>query len=267
MSDADGSRYDGLTCWVTGGASGVGAATAAVLGARGGDVWVVDRAQGAVDGARFKSLDISDDDAVRNLVDEAPVPDVLICCAGLAPTHPADRVMAVNHIGTRLLADLVSARMARGGAVAVVASLAAARWQQRVADLAPLVALDDPAAARTWCAEHADVIGDGYATSKEAITIWAMQRATALAAAGVRVNVLSPGPIETPMMRDFEEALGKQTMDDYPKPLGRTSTPAEQAEALAFLCSPGASYVSGANLFVDGAISASRVSAALSAGS
>ena len=56
-----------------------------------------------------------------------------------------------------------------------------------------------------------------------------------LAEKGIRVNCISPGPTDTPMMADFESAYGKEFMDNFPVPLGRHSTPDEQAWPLIFL--------------------------------
>jgi NAD(P)-dependent dehydrogenase (short-subunit alcohol dehydrogenase family) len=54
------------------------------------------------------------------------------------------------------------------------------------------------------------------------------------------------------MMPHFEQQMGKDFMDRFPKPIGRNSTPEEQAWPMAFLCSPAASYISGENIFTDG---------------
>ena len=69
---------------------------------------------------------------------------------------------------------------------------------------------------------------------------------------GVRLNCISPGPTDTPMMPAFVEQTSQAFMDAYPKPVGRNSTPEEQAWPLAFLNSDAASYVSGENVYTDG---------------
>ena len=81
--------------------------------------------------------------------------------------------------------------------------------------------------------------------------MWTMHTALDLAPE-IRVNCTSPGPTNTPMMPDFENYMGKDFMDAFPKPLGRNSTPQEQAHILVFLNSDMASYITGANVYTDG---------------
>ena len=66
------------------------------------------------------------------------------------------------------------------------------------------------------------------------------------------MNCISPGPTDTPMMADFEKYVGKEFMESFPVPLGRRSTPDEQAWPLVYLNSPLASYVTGEYLVTDG---------------
>lgn len=98
----------------------------------------------------------------------------------------------------------------------------------------------------------AEVLVDAYGFSKAALLTWQATRGTALLQSGIRVNCLTPGPVDTPMMRAFEAALGKAYMDNFPRPIGRNSTAVEQAYPLLFLNSPAASYIAGHNLFADG---------------
>jgi NAD(P)-dependent dehydrogenase (short-subunit alcohol dehydrogenase family) len=95
-------------------------------------------------------------------------------------------------------------------------------------------------------------VGEGYLFSKQVIIVWTMHAALDLAPKGIRVNCTSPGPTDTPMMPSFEEYMGKEFMDAFPKPLGRNSNPQEQAHLLAFLNSDAASYITGANVYNDG---------------
>ena len=62
----------------------------------------------------------------------------------------------------------------------------------------------------------------------------------------------APDPTQTPMMPSFESMAGKDFMDNYPIPLGRRSTPDEQAYPLIFLNSKAASFITGENLITDG---------------
>ena len=74
-----------------------------------------------------------------------------------------------------------------------------------------------------------------------------------LNAQGIRLNCISPGPTDTPMMPAFEDmAGGGQIIDLFAQGLGRRSTPAEQGWPMIFLNSDAASYISGENLNTDG---------------
>jgi NAD(P)-dependent dehydrogenase (short-subunit alcohol dehydrogenase family) len=77
-------------------------------------------------------------------------------------------------------------------------------------------------------------------------------RSFTLAPRGIRINCLNPGPTDTPMMPHFEQAVGREFMASFPKPLwGRNSRPDEQAWPLLFLNSPRASYVTGVQFDAD----------------
>ena len=74
-----------------------------------------------------------------------------------------------------------------------------------------------------------------------------------LAAQGIRLNCISPGPTDTPMMPAFEDfAGGPGLIDLFAQGLGRRSTPAEQGWPMIFLNSDAASYISGENVNTDG---------------
>ena len=111
----------------------------------------------------------------------------------------------------------------------------------------------DFAEAKAWCEAHPDDIVGAYLQSKEALIIWTMKAAMDLNAQGIRLNCISPGPTDTPMMPAFEDmAGGGQIIDLFAQGLGRRSTPAEQGWPMIFLNSDAASYISGENLNTDG---------------
>jgi NAD(P)-dependent dehydrogenase (short-subunit alcohol dehydrogenase family) len=146
----------------------------------------------------------------------------------------------------------VSARMQPGSAIASISSTAGAGYLMNIGTLMPLVTAPGFAAAKEWCENHPDEIAGGYGPSKETIILWTLWASFALADKGIRVNCISPGPTDTPMMPDFEKYVGKEFMEAFPVPLGRRSTPDEQAWPLIFLNSKLASYITGENLISDG---------------
>ena len=110
------------------------------------------------------------------------------------------------------------------------------------------------AEARAWVEEKAASEGfEPYSFSKMCTIVYTLSRGCKLTAeTGIRINCISPGPTDTPMLPHFVENIGQEFMDRFPKPIGRNSTAEEQAWVLAFLNSDAASYVSGENVFTDG---------------
>jgi NAD(P)-dependent dehydrogenase (short-subunit alcohol dehydrogenase family) len=244
-------RYDGLTGVVTGAASGIGAATTALLADSGATVWGLDKQQAS--GREWHQVDLARPEDVDRFVAALPQPpDAVFCCAGLPSTQPDIDVMAVNFCGHRHLLERLIPDMPSGSAIAIVVSAGALGQMKHRDELAELVATPDFGAALEWCRSHEEVLVDAYGFSKAALLTWQASRCTSLLNRGIRTNCLTPGPVETPMMLAFEEALGKAYMDNFPRPIGRNSTAVEQAYPLLFLNSPAASYVAGHNLFADG---------------
>jgi NAD(P)-dependent dehydrogenase (short-subunit alcohol dehydrogenase family) len=125
-------------------------------------------------------------------------------------------------------------------------------WMGNIAKWLPLVTTDGFAEGLEWIKSHPDDVLGGYAPSKEALIIWTLWASYALAEKGIRVNSISPGPTTTPMMPDFEAAVGKEFMDNFPIPLGHHAAPEEQAYPLIFLNSRAASFITGENINTDG---------------
>jgi NAD(P)-dependent dehydrogenase (short-subunit alcohol dehydrogenase family) len=107
-------------------------------------------------------------------------------------------------------------------------------------------------AARAWCVEHESLVGAANGPSKVALAIWTAYACRELGARGIRINCTMPGPTETPMLPDFKRKLREGFWDEYPIPLGRFQTPAEQASALVFLNSDAAAAITGTALLTDG---------------
>lgn len=247
--------YEGTRVIVSGGGGGgMGAAAVTELARLGAEVHVIDLRPAPPGAAAYYDTDLRDPEAVAQTVDSIDGEiNALFNCAGRAGIlHPDLDVMTVNFLAARHLADLVVPRMLRGGAIASISSGAGAGWMGNIAKWMPLVTSDGFAAGLDWLKEHPAEIDGGYAPSKEAIIVWSLWASFALADKGIRVNTISPGPTQTPMMPEFEETVGKEFMENYPIPLGRRSTPEEQAYPLIFLNSRAASFITGENLETDG---------------
>lgn len=252
-------RYDGRRVVVTGAASGIGAATVATLTALGASVVGIDvRPHSAT--AVHLTADLGaehDVDRVAREVAEAHAGrvDGLFHCAGITGNNPLDRVMRVNFLGLRRLTDHLVPLVPEGGAVVSVASVAGARWRDHAADLAEFLALDTWEAALDWCAAHPEHFPrGGYSFSKQCVIAWTLASCVHLGRHGVRINCISPGNVDTPMLQDAAAIGGQAAVDAVPRPLGRNSRPDEQANVLAFLNSQAASYVTGHDLWTDGGL-------------
>lgn len=247
--------YEGSRVIVSGGGgAGMGAAAVRHLTGLGAEVHVLDLKDPPVEVAGYHAIDLRDPDATAGAVEQiGGTVNALFNCAGLAGSkHPDLDVMVVNLVAMRHLAELVSDRMPPGSAIASISSTAGAGYLGNIGKWMPLVTTPGFEAAKAWCESHPEEIAGGYGPSKEAIIIWTLWASCALAEKGIRVNCISPGPTDTPMMADFEKYVGKEFMDNFPVPLGRHSAPDEQAWPLIFLNSPLASYLTGENLVTDG---------------
>jgi len=247
--------YEGMLVVVSGGGGGgMGAATVTELVNLGAEVHVLDLKEPPVPVASHQVVDLRDPEATSAAVGTIGGRiDALFNCAGLpGPPFSDVDVMLVNFVGMRHLAEEVIGHMSEGSAIASISSTAGAGWMANVAKWMPLVTSEGFGAGREWCETHPEDIAGGYGPSKEAIIIWTLWRSYELAKQGIRLNVISPGPTQTPMMPSFEAMAGKNFMDNYPIPLGRRSTPEEQAYPLIFLNSKAASFITGENLITDG---------------
>ena len=247
--------YEGSRTIVSGGGgAGMGAAVVRHLVALGSEVHVLDLKQPPVEVASYQSVDLRDPEAAASAIEKiGGAVDGLFKCAGLpGAMYPDLDVMLVNLVGMRHLADLVAERMKPGSAIASISSTAGAGYLMNIGKWMPLVTTTGFASAKAWCEAHPEEINGGYGPSKEAIIVWTLWASYVMAGRGIRVNCISPGPTDTPMMPDFESAYGKEFMDSFPVPLGRHSTPDEQAWPLIFLNSKLASYITGENLIADG---------------
>ena len=241
------SGMQGKTAVVTGGANGIGLASAGELAARGADVWIFDLARedpagtAASFGARGAAVDVTDPSTIEAAFQLSGPPDILcanagaVVYAGVNETSRADwdRVLAINLTGLfdtiRIGAALMKPR--RAGAIVLTASTNSYDGEPN------LIAYN---------ATKAGVLGILHTLANE------------LGPYGIRVNAVCPGLIRTRLTED--SFSNPQVLKDYFRhiPLGRGGLPAEVARCIAFLASEDASYVTGAALLVDGGQLASK---------
>jgi len=246
--------FDGKAAIVTGGASGIGAATAELFSELGARVAVLDRdaergrrvvaaLTAAGHAASFHACDVGDPGSVQSAVDEAArehgAIHALAYCAGiqrygsvlstdLEAWHETLRVH-VDGCMFSMRAVLPHLLAARGGSMVVVGSV------QSVTGVAGSAA---------------------YVTAKHALVGLVRSAALDFARNQVRVNCVMPGSIDTPMLRSAVN-LGRDPESVLEAcrrahPLGRIGQPIEVARAIAFLASDWASFITGTTLAVDG---------------
>ncbi|MFE3263174.1 SDR family NAD(P)-dependent oxidoreductase [Streptomyces sp. NPDC059215] len=237
-------EFSGRTALVTGATAGIGRAVAAQLAREGADVIVHgrDTARGdevvteitATGGtARFVQADLGDPRDARRLTEEAGDVDVLVNNAGVYKFHSTpemttdlfDLQMNLNTRAPYLLVRDLAPRMAARGHGSIV----------NISTVAATLA----------------TTGTGiYAASKAALEQLTRVWATEYARQGVRVNTVAPGPIRTPGMAGHEDML--KAIADGMTAMGRVGEPEEVAEAVTFLASDRAGYITGATLEVGG---------------
>lgn len=233
--------------------SGMGEATARLLLQQGAEVHGLDYKPSKLDLASFTQVDLRDpaaiDAAVKRIGGKV---DALFNCAGLPQTSPPLDVMKVNYAGTRRLTEQVLPLMSAGGAIVSISSNGGLGWSRRLPVLMGLLKIDSYDGIVKWCQDNAETVREGYAFSKEALIVWTMMTSTHLIKRGIRINCTMPGPTQTPMMSQFEQATAASVLEAAAQPINRRSTPEEQAGPLVFLNSDAASYINGVALPVDG---------------
>lgn len=253
--------YCGKRVVVTGCSSGIGQATALLLQEAGAVVHGFDWREPERHLSRFSLVDMRDRSAIGEAALSLTDPvDALFNCAGLAPMHPWADVMKVNFIGTRLLSELILSKMPAGGAIVTVGSNGGAGWRERVPELRDFIAAGSFEDAVHWCSGNDAPQTNAYAFSKEAIVVWTLAWSAQTIARGIRLNCTSPGAVETPMLAAIEDVTPPGLIDAVAEPIGRRSSPLEQAHVLLMLNSAQASYVNGVDLPVDGGFIAARTS-------
>lgn len=247
---------------VTGAANGIGAATVAVLAEAGHRCVAVDRVPPKC-GDRYLECDLTQEAAILRTCAaiEGPIHGIAHV-AGVPGTWPGPAVMQVNYLGGRRLIEGLMPKLADGGSVVLVSSIAARHCSFDAARLRELIDLPD------WDAvvDSTDVNALGgaraYEISKRLLTAWMPCAIVAWAERRVRFNVVSPGPVETRILRDFRESMGSDRVDVAAKIVGRLGRPEDIAPVIAFLLGPTASWVNGIDVAVDGGLQALREAAA-----
>jgi NAD(P)-dependent dehydrogenase (short-subunit alcohol dehydrogenase family) len=249
-------RLAGKVALITGGAGSIGLATARAFVAAGAQVVIADLAEDALqsaaasvgsDALAWQVTDVTRPEQVERAVGTAVERfgrlDVAFANAGVAgaiapvtdyPVDVFERVMAVNVLGSFLVAKYALRAMAPGGSLIINSSVVGLTSDRGIA---------------------------GYATSKHAVVGLMRTAAKEMAAKGIRVNTIHPGPTDNAFQHAIEvEAVGAP-QDEAARafeqmiPLARHAAPEEIAQAVLFLASDESTFMTGHTLTVDGGLS------------
>ena len=233
--------FAGRVALVSGGTSGIGAGIADALARCGAVVTVTgatdDEAEAAKREPSFRchdarTLDVRDTPAIAKLVSDLPRLDMLVNCAGIIrrgaehdPLVFAD-VLDVNLTGTMRLCAAARPLLAQtAGCIVNTASV---------------------------LSYLGGALVPGYAASKGGVAQLTKSLAIAYAADRIRVNAIAPGWVATPLTQALQDDPGRSAAILARTPLGRWGKPDDIAGTAVFLCSPAASFITGAILPVDG---------------
>ena len=239
---------EGHAALVSGSSQGIGSAIAQTLQDCGAAV-VRHGLQDEPTWASYVSCDLSAPSAPADLIDSAftiqPSLDLLICNAGSffdtpfleMTTTEWEKTMSLNLRATFFLAQAFAKRrldLGGGGSIVIVSST-------------------------NGLQAEADSVA--YDTSKGGLVMMIKSLAVSLAPHGIRVNGIAPGLIRTPLTQTWMEPRANDLLKHYEKKilLGHVGQPSDCAGAVAFLCSPAASYITGEIIVIDGGLTCTQI--------
>ena len=249
---------------ITGAASGIGLASAQLLLRDGWQVTGLDRLEQppALLATDWIVCDLSDPAAVNAACDNlaaGPGFDALVISAGIAGVGDPGTVLQVNFFSARQTLRRLMPQVRKSGSVTIVSSGAGRRWMERKRALLEVVGQADDAATLALARGLAGSSAEAYNCSKELLCAYVANQCLEHWPRGVRLNSVSPGSVDTPLIADFTASMGAEAMRFSRETVGRDGTCAEIAEVIAFLTSDKASWINGADIKVDGGLTGALV--------
>lgn len=237
----------GKHLFVTGASSGIGRAVSILCSNLGANIIVTGRnverlkeTLSSLSGQEHKAIacDLTDCESVKNAVGQLPKLDGVVFCAGVQETCLTknidlivlNKLLNTNYISTVLLnAQLMNQKkINKGASIVFISSVAASRYA---------------------------VIGNAvYSSTKAALTSYARVLALELSSRHIRVNVISPGMVRTPLQEQFDVTPEQFQEDEKKYPLGY-GEPDDVANTVAFLLSDAARWITGSDFLLDGGLS------------
>lgn len=238
----------GKTILITGASSGIGRTCAIVCSKMGASVVITGRSKEKLentfsnligDNNMFISADLSDLDSIKDLINQLPALDGVVHCAGqgfIAPIPFCDRKKILSHYEINLFPWMEISRLLyknkkikSGGSLIAISSISSSNL-----------------------ITYGNAI---YGSAKAALESWCKYCALEFSKRKIRVNTISPGMIDTPLIHSTEisEEQLKANMTEYP--LGRYGIPEDVAMGAVYLLSDASKWVTGINLVIDGGVS------------
>jgi NAD(P)-dependent dehydrogenase (short-subunit alcohol dehydrogenase family) len=256
------SSLSGNTIVVTGVSSGIGKAAAHYLVTEGADVIGLDRGEPPADLslADFHLVDLGEPASITSFASKIDRQiDGIANVAGASSATPIETQFRVNFLGTRYLLQSLTPALAATASVVNVAAGAALHWRDRIDSLTELLATNGFEDGLEWLKRNPQIPSHSYARSKEALVMWTYQTAVDWVGSGRRINAVSPGPVETPMLNEFRSIIGANVIAEDAKRSGRAATAEDIAPVIAFLMRDESAWIHGANIAADGGFSASAL--------
>ena len=249
-------NFENKQILVVGAATGIGAALAALLRANGANVLGMDCQE--MEDSSSIIMDLAQPESIEPAVRTLPAGiDSVAYVAGVPATADPANILQINFLGLRSLFSALRPKLSEQSSAVFVSSITARRCDWPDDDLEALVSAPIEVALGVLRSKSLDGVA-AYQLSKRALNYWVKSRLSAFVAKGIRANIVSPGPVQTKILRDFEESMGRSRIEAASKLVGRHGQPEEIAEVIAFLLSDHARWISGEDLRADGGFSALR---------
>jgi NAD(P)-dependent dehydrogenase (short-subunit alcohol dehydrogenase family) len=248
---------DGSVAVVTGGSSGIGRAVSLTFARAGADVVVADQREEPREGGAPTHERIASETAGRSTFVECDVTEPSDLAAAVdAAAAFGDVDVMVNNAGIFLLEEFVETTEEQFDRVMAVNAKGAFFGSQAAAS--EMLELDGGSIINLSSTAGLYGVGDyvAYCASKGAVRLMTYAMADALGPAGIRVNAIHPGVVESEMTRQDSKVVGTERGDAFEEvvPMGRFGRPQDVADAALYLASDLASYVNGESLVVDGGL-------------
>ncbi len=245
-----------MRAFITGAATGIGAAVVEKLKARNYEVVALDIVEpSGVD--QWIHVDMSDPDSIDAAVNQLTGSfDCLICNAGVPPREGLEEaILSVNYLGLVRCTNAVLPLLKTQASVVHTASRAGHAWRDNLEQVKQLMTLTSNAELASFIDSHGINHVRAYNLSKEALIVWSMAQTQKMIEMDLRMNTVSPAAVSTGILDDFALAFGERMAKNVAR-AGRPGTAEEIADVIVFMCSEQSRWMKGMDITIDGGMSA-----------